>query len=264
MGRMKLLATCAGLLLGGLATGAWAEVGSSSTGLPATLFDQELGSADAVRRLYAVKMLGRLAAMETHVSDLSEVVERLDRAARDSNPDVAAQARRELERLAGLPTPARAGSGLNAGRAQEQARDLGSGLGAPDPGRRLYTVKALGRLARSGAPVPLAVALLQVAVRDRSLGVAAQAEAELALLEGGPVAVRAKPPTTPSDIEDYAALYFSSSDVGERLRAVKRLTALAARHKGNVEIARVLKAAEADNNAIVSAQARSASARGRP
>jgi len=66
-----------------------------------------------------------------------------------------------------------------------------------------------------------------------------------------------------SDVEDYAALYFSSSDVGERLRAVKRLAALAARHRGNVEIARVLEAAEADNNAVVSVQARNASARGR-
>lgn len=263
MGSVKLIATCAGLLLGGLATGAWAEVGSSSTDPPAVLLDQELGSSDASQRLYAVKMLGRLVAMESNVSDVSEVVERLYRAAWDSNPDVAAQARRELERLAGVPTPARVRSGLDADRAQEQARDLGAGLGAPDPGRRLYTVKALGRLARSGAPAPLAVELLEMSVRDRSLAVAAQAEAELALLEGGPVAVRATPPTTPSDVEDYAALYFSSSDVGERLRAVKRLAALAARHKGNAEIARVLKAAEADNNAIVSAQARGVSARGR-
>ena len=265
MSRTTLLAACAALLLGGLVAVAWAGEGPSSTVSSAAVLDRELSSADPGQRLYAVKMLGRLGAVE---ANRSEVVARLERCAGDSNPYVAAQARHELERLAGVP--ARAGateSSLDASiaesTAEEQAQDLGADLAAPDARYRLHATKALGRLARTGETASLAVALLESALRDRSLAVAAQAEAELARLDGRPVVVPAAPPArsepaAPSDVEDYAALYSSSPDAGERLRAVKRLAALAARPERVPEIARILEAARSDHEAVVAAQARQA------
>ena len=253
MNRTTLLWTCGGLLLAGIAVNVRAEVGHAmSSESTAALLDRELDAVDAGLRLYAVKMLARLAAAEANPS---EVVLRLERSAADSNPQVAAQARYELACLTGRPTTASASASEPDPSVVEEAEDLGAGLAMLDPGHRLHAVKALGRLARSREPASLAVTLLQAALGDRSLVVATQAEAELARIEGRS-AIRAAPEADRSDIDDYAALYFSSSDVGERLRAVKRLAALAVPGRREAVIDRVLEAARADRHGGVSALAR--------
>lgn len=267
MHRVKLLGTIGLLLLGGALEGAaGAELEFSNAAVTKREQADELAVAfssnDMMDRMRGIKtlsaMINRGGGLES-----SEIRVQLQSLRADPDPNVAFQAEVELARMDGIDLISpEVREAHRRSMVQEQAEESAVALSSEEMMDRMRGVKALSAMIKRGEGLESSEirALLQTARADPDRNVAFQAEVELARMEGidliSPEVRAAHRLSMEREQVDECEAALGSTQMMERMLAVKSLAAIADDAIEPVRVVSLLSAARSDPDWNVSEQAR--------